>query len=157
MRHRKTSRREACTGQKEQGRGEVKRGAGEGERREVEARAVVGRCERREGEGGGGGGLVSRDNRRRGANQPRIRKAASCCSRVVCVASRMYRVTRYRGKDAYAYHLYYVASQRLALSSHPPSLQSFHAINRERTKCVPSFVFFDRGSRIKRRNAKKEK
>lgn len=156
MRHRKTSRREACTGQKEQGRGEVKRGPGEGERREVEARAVVGRCERREGEAGEGG-LVSRDNRRRGANQPRIRKAASCCSRVVCVASRMYRVTRYRGKDAYAYHLYYVASQRLALSSHPPSLQSFYAINRERTKCVPSFVLFDRGSRIKRRNAKKEK
>lgn len=133
MRHRKTSRREACTGQKEQGRGEVKRGAGEGERREVEARAVVGRCERREGEAGEGG-LVSRDNRRRGANQPRIRKAASCCSRVVCVASRMYRVTRYRGKDAYAYHLYYVASQRLALSSHPPPFnRSTRLIARERS------------------------
>jgi len=32
--------------------------------------------------------LVSRDNRRRGANQPRIRKAASRCSRVDDDASR---------------------------------------------------------------------
>lgn len=131
------------------------RGKGKGK---VEARAVVGRCE-----GRGRGGLVSRDNRRRGANQPRIRKAASCCSRVVCVASRVYRVSRYRGKDAYAHHLYYVVSRRLALSSHlplfpPPTLQSFYAINRERTKCVTSFVFLR--SRIKkkeRRNAKREK
>lgn len=101
-------------------------------------------------EEGGGGGLVSRDNRRRGANQPRIRKAASCCSRVVCVASRVYRVSRYRGKDAYAHHLYYVVSRRLALSSHlplfPPLLfnRSTRLIAREQSVLLPS-CFFDRG------------
>lgn len=139
MRHRKQAREKRALGE------EGGREGGEGERRkrrEVEARAVVGRCERR------GGGLVSRDNRRRGANQPRIRKAASCCSRVVCVASRVYRVPRYRGKDAYAYHLYYVASQRLALSPHPSPLfnRSTRLIAREQSAFLPSrSLIVDRG------------
>lgn len=93
MRHRKTSRREACTGQKEQGRGEVKRGAAEGERREVEARAVVGRCERREGEGGGGGDscraitVVEVQTSREFERRP-VAVRASYASRHGCIVSR---------------------------------------------------------------------
>lgn len=94
MRHRKTSRREACTGQKEQGRGEVKRGAGEGERREVEARAVVGRCERREGEAGEGGGdscraitVVEVQTSREFERRP-VAVRASYASRHGCIVSR---------------------------------------------------------------------
>lgn len=77
------------------------------------------------------GVLVSRDNRRRGANQPRIRKAASWCSRVVCVASRVSRVTeipKVKKRVRVVYHLYYIrsTSQRnrlvVSLYSPPPSI-----------------------------------
>ena len=72
------------------GGGTVFRAAREQVERRV--RRVGGSSKRVVGDPREEGILVSRDNRRRGANQPRIRKAASCCSRVVCVASRVYRV-----------------------------------------------------------------